>query len=156
MDISNEPEQTKGVGDARWKITATKTCPLPEEVLARFLVVQRRSRSLGAPPIRQNCECGPLLPPVDHRGGEVVPTLRKNDVDILAMPPSRQRGTPLSEGNQGNPPSQWVPGLSPSSPFPWPCPSDFYLFRSLQGFLRDKTLETEEEVKSALDDFFAS
>ncbi len=36
------------------------------------------------------------------------------------------------------------------------APSDFHLFRSLQWFLRDKTLETEEEVKSALDDFFAS
>ncbi len=35
-------------------------------------------------------------------------------------------------------------------------PSDFQRFRSLQWFLRDKTLETEEEVKSALDDFFAS
>ncbi len=36
------------------------------------------------------------------------------------------------------------------------APSDFHLFRSLQWFLRDKTLEAEEEVKSALDDFFAS
>ncbi len=33
---------------------------------------------------------------------------------------------------------------------------DFLLSRSLQWFLRDKTLETEKEVKSALDDFFAS
>ncbi len=36
------------------------------------------------------------------------------------------------------------------------APSDFHLFRSLQWFLRDKTLETEEEVKSAIDNFFAS
>ncbi len=36
------------------------------------------------------------------------------------------------------------------------APSNFHLFRSLQRFLRDKTLETEEEVKSALDYFFAS
>ncbi len=36
------------------------------------------------------------------------------------------------------------------------APSDFHLFRYLQWFLRDITLETEEEVKSALDDFFAS
>ncbi len=35
------------------------------------------------------------------------------------------------------------------------APSDFHLFRSLQWFLRDKTLETEKEVKRALD-FFAS
>ncbi len=34
--------------------------------------------------------------------------------------------------------------------------SDFHLSRSLQWFLRDKTTETLEEVKSALDDFFAS
>ncbi len=34
--------------------------------------------------------------------------------------------------------------------------SDFHLVRSLQWFLRDKTLETEEEVKCALDDYFAS
>ncbi len=33
------------------------------------------------------------------------------------------------------------------------APSDFHLFRSLQWFLRDKTLETEGEVKSALNDF---
>ncbi len=36
------------------------------------------------------------------------------------------------------------------------APSDFHLFRSLQSFLRDKTLETEDEVKSAHYDFFAS
>ncbi len=36
------------------------------------------------------------------------------------------------------------------------APSDFHLFRSLQWFLRDKTLEIEEEVKSALDEFFTS
>ncbi len=35
------------------------------------------------------------------------------------------------------------------------APTDFHLFWSLQWFLRDKTLETEEEVKSALDDLFA-
>ncbi len=32
------------------------------------------------------------------------------------------------------------------------APSDFHLFWPLQWFLRDKTLETEEEVRSTLDD----
>ncbi len=36
--------------------------------------------------------------------------------------------------------------------FPDLAPLDFHLFRSLQWFLWDKTLETEEEVKSALKD----
>ncbi len=36
------------------------------------------------------------------------------------------------------------------------APSDFHLFRSLRWFLRDKTLETEEEVRRVLDAFFSS
>ncbi|GFY32719.1 mariner Mos1 transposase [Trichonephila clavipes] len=36
------------------------------------------------------------------------------------------------------------------------APSDYYLFRSLQNFLDDKTFTSNEEVKSHLDQFFAS
>ncbi len=48
----------------------------------------------------------------------------------------------------------WVLPHPPYSPDL--APSDFHLFRSLRWFLRDKTLETEQEVRRVLDDFFAS
>ncbi len=46
----------------------------------------------------------------------------------------------------------WVLPHPPYSPDL--APSDFHLFRSLRWFLQDKTLETEEEVRRVLDDFF--
>ncbi len=46
-----------------------------------------------------------------------APTFRKNEVAIPAMPPSRQRGTPHSEGDQGNPRTPWLLGLTPDALF---------------------------------------
>ena len=36
------------------------------------------------------------------------------------------------------------------------APSDFHLFRSLEHFLRGKVFNNEEEIRQALDEYFAS
>ncbi len=114
MDFPIEPEQMEGVGDARSTGTAAKTCPLPEEVHALCLLVQRRSHSLWAPPSRQNCQCWPLLPPIDHRDGEVSQLSRGTT--------SRFRPCLEYLGFRVLPHSPYSPDLAQS---------DFHLFRSL-------------------------
>ncbi len=87
---------------------------------------------------------------------EVAPTSWKDDVVIPAVPPSRQRGTHTTKVTNEALKSLGFRVL-PHPPYsPDLAPSDYHLFRSLQWFLQDKSLETEEDVKSALDDFFAS